>query len=71
MQSCAPYEHGQLGGVERCHRTFQDCTNKALYGKPHLSSQYFGTAYMDAVFKYNHLSRRSLQFEAPDFLWTG
>ncbi len=37
LESCAPYEHGQLGNVERFHRTFQDCTNKTLYGKPHLS----------------------------------
>ena len=67
LESCAPYEHGQLGNVERCHRTFQDCTNKALYGKAHLSSQYCGMAYMDAVFKYNHLPRRSLNFQTPDF----
>ena len=61
IQSCAPYEHGQLGRVERSHRTFQDTTNKALYGKDHLSSRYFGMAYMDAVFKYNHLPRQQLQ----------
>jgi hypothetical protein len=70
IQSCAPYEHGQLGRVERSHRTFQDTTNKALYGKDHLSSRYFGMAYMDAVFKYNHLPRRSLNFKTPEYLWS-
>ena len=44
---------------------------KALYGKQHLSSRYFGMAYLDAVFKYNTLPRRSLDDQTPDFLWFG
>jgi hypothetical protein len=71
LQACIPYEHGQIGGVERSHRTLQDCTVKALYGKQHLSSRYFGMAYLDAVFKYNTLPRRSLDGQTPDFLWFG
>ena len=71
LQSCAPYEHGQIGGIERCHRTFTDCTVKAMYGKPHLTSQYFGMAYLDALFKYNALPRRSLNFQSPDYVWSG
>jgi len=71
LQACIPYEHGQIGGVERSHRTLQDCTVKALYGKQHLSPRYFGMAYLDAVFKYNTLPRRSLDNQTPDFLWFG
>ena len=39
-----PYEHGQIGEIERSHRTLQDSTVKALYNKPHLDEKCWGMA---------------------------
>jgi hypothetical protein len=42
-----------------------------MYGKLHLTSQYYGMAYLDSVVKYNSLPRMSLVYNSPDFVWEG
>ena len=53
LQRCAPHEHGQLGLVERTHRTLMSDVIKAMANKPHISSKMWGLALHDCVFKRN------------------
>lgn len=57
IKPCIPYEHGQLGLIERSHRTIQDSVVKALdlQHKTHLSNAYWGFAYFDCIDKLNLL----------------
>jgi len=53
LQRCAPHEHGQLGLVERTHRTLMGDVIKAMANKPHISPKMWGMALHDCVFKRN------------------
>ena len=53
LQPCIPHEHHTIGDVERFNRTLEDAVFKKLYGKPHLTPQYWGMAYLDYIFKSN------------------
>jgi hypothetical protein len=52
---CIPYEHYQIGRIERFHRTVEDAIVKVIATKPHLSMHYWGMAYLDYIFKHNLL----------------
>ena len=41
LQPCIPHEHHSIGDIERFNRTLGDTINKKIYGKPHLSRQYW------------------------------
>ena len=71
LEPCIPHEHHSIGDIERFNRTLGDTINKKLYGKPHLTKQYWGYAYMDCVMKHNMCG----SIHGPDFtpfeLWHG
>ena len=69
LQGCIPYEHGQIGEVERSHRTLQDSTVKALHNKPHLEPKCWGMAYLDCLFKHNSFPKESLANRTPISFW--
>ena len=71
IHACIPHEHGQIGQIEREHRTLMDGVVKALYGKPHLSMKFWALAYMDCLFKRSLLPRRSLNGSSPYYEWHG
>ena len=71
IHACVPHEHGQIGQIEREHRTLMDGVVKAIHGKPHLTMKYWAMAYMDCIFKRSLLPRRSLQGSSPFFEWHG
>lgn len=71
LQGAVPYEHGQIGHIERLHRTINESIVKALYKKPHLSFKYWGMAWMDSVDKLNMLPNEELDGETPLYLWSG
>ena len=53
LQTCIPYEHGQIGNIERFHRTLQDAVVKSLANKSHITERFWGMAYNDVIFKLN------------------
>ena len=53
LQSCIPHEHGQIGNIERFHRSLEDSIVKLLHDKPHLSYKYWGMAYYYTLFTMN------------------
>jgi len=71
LQACVPYEHGQLGQIERSHRTIQESVVKALHNKPHITEQYWGMAYKDAIFKLNLVPVESNDNQVPYTVWEG
>ena len=69
---CVPYEHAQIGVVERVHRTFRDAMVKSLANKPHLDPRLWGMCWLDVVFKYSTLPNSNLPNHAsPYMLWFG
>lgn len=71
LESCAPYEHGQIGHIERFHRTINESVVKALHGKPHLQDKYWAMAWTDCVDKLNMLPHAALDGQSPQHLWSG
>ena len=71
LQSSAPYEHGQIGHVERKHRTLSNMVVKAMANRPHLVSAMWGMAYMDCQFKDNLLPKPRLHHMSSYSLWYG
>ena len=69
---CVPYEHAQIGVVERVHRTFRDAMVKCMANKPHLDTRLWGLCWLDVVFKYSTLPNSNLPHHAsPYMLWFG
>ena len=48
-----PYEHEQIGLVEKRHQTYQEMVVKTLVNKPHLSQSYWVMSYLHAESVYN------------------
>lgn len=67
---CIPYEHGQIGKVERIHRTLRDATVKCMSNKPHLDPRLWGMCWLDCLFKFSSLPHR-ISHCSPYFLWFG
>lgn len=70
LQQTAPHEHGQLGHIERFFREVKERVIKEMTEKPHITDQYWGMAYNDALFKHN-LSPHSVQQKTRYSLWHG
>ena len=71
LQPCIPHEHHSIGDIERFHRTLEDAVFKKLYGKSHLSVQYWGMAYTDHIMKANMMGSVHGPSKCPHELWTG
>ena len=71
LQPCIPHEHHSIGDIERFHRTLEDAVFKKMYGKKHLSVQYWGMAYEDYLMKANMMGSVHGPKESPYQLWTG
>jgi hypothetical protein len=72
LQPCIPYEHAQIGVIERVHRTFRDSMVKCMANKPHLDPRLWGLCWLDCVFKYSTLPNSNLPNNAsPYLLWFG
>ena len=71
LQPCIPHEHHSIGDIERFHRTLEDTVFKKLYGKPHLSVQYWGMAYSDYIMKANMMGSVHGPTVCPYELWHG
>ena len=69
LQFSAPHEHGQLGHVERKHRTLSEQMVKVMARKPHVTPPMWGMAYLDCVYKTNLLPKERLQWHYPASLW--
>ncbi len=70
LQQTAPHEHGQLGHIERFFREVKERVIKEMTEKPHITDQYWGMAYNDALFKHN-LSPHSVKQVTRYSLWHG
>jgi hypothetical protein len=71
MKLCVPYEHGQLGFIERSHRTIQDAVVKSLHNAPHITAQFWAMAYLDTIDKLNILPCVHNPLTSPYSLWYG
>ena len=71
LQPCIPHEHHSIGDIERFNRTLEDAVFKKLYGKPHLTKQYWGLAYLDHIMKANLLGSIHSCRVSPHELWYG
>ena len=71
LQPCIPHEHHSIGDIERFHRTLEDAVFKKLYGKKHLSVQYWGMAYTDHIMKSNMMGSVHGPAACPFELWYG
>ena len=71
LQPCIPHEHHSIGDIERFHRTLEDAVFKKMYGKRHLTVQYWAMAYTDYVMKSNMMGSVHGPKESPYELWTG
>ena len=71
LQPCIPHEHHSIGDIERFHRTLEDAVFKKLYGKPHLTAQYWGMAYTDHIMKCNMIGSVHGPTACPYELWHG
>ena len=71
LQPCIPHEHHSIGDIERFNRTLEDAVFKKLYGKPHLSKQYWGLAYLDHIMKSNMVGSIHDTSPSPHELWYG
>jgi len=71
LQSSAPYEHGQIGHVERKHRTLSNMVVKAMSNRPHLVPAMWGMAYLDSQFKENLLPKPRLGHKSSYSIWYG
>jgi hypothetical protein len=69
LQSCIPHEHGQIGTIERVHRTIEDMIVKMLHDKPHLTNQYWAMAYHDCLFQLNLIPVKSMDNKCPYEIW--
>ena len=69
---CIPYEHGQIGRVERLHRTLRDSTVKCMANKPHLDPRLWGLCWLDCLFKFSTLpTLHAEHIGSPYFRWFG
>ena len=71
LQSSAPYEHGQIGHVERKHRTLSNMVVKSMANRPHLLPAMWGMAYQDCQFKENLLPKPRLGHKSSFSMWYG
>ena len=71
LQPCIPHEHHSIGDVDRFHRTLEDAVFEKLYGKSHLSVQYWGMAYTDYTMKANMMGSVHGPTACPYELWHG
>ena len=71
LQPCIPHEHHSIGDIERFNQTLGDAVFKKMYGKKHLSIQYWGMAYTDYIMKANFMGSLHGPKECPYELWTG
>ena len=71
LQITVPYEHGQLGHVERKHRTLAEQVIKVMGNKSHVVPQMWGMAITDCVYKSNFLPKQRLGWKTSAFLWNG
>ena len=69
LQSCVPYEHNQIGNVERVHQSIENAIVKMLHDKPHLSDKYWGMAYHYCLFTMNLQPIPSLDNQCAHTLW--
>jgi hypothetical protein len=71
MKLCVPYEHGQLGFIERSHRTIQDAVVKSMHNAPHITEQFWAMAYLDTIDKLNIQPCVHNPLTSPYSLWYG
>ena len=71
LQPCIPHEHHSIGDIEKFNQTLENNVNKKLYGKSHLSVQYWGLAYQDYIDKANLMGSVHGPTQSPYELWTG
>ena len=53
LQPCIPHEHHRIGDVEWFNQTLEQAVYKMMYGRKHLTIQYWGLAYQDYIMKAN------------------
>ena len=70
LQPCIPHEHHSIGDIERFNQTLGDAVFKKMYGKKHLSIQYWGMAYTDYIMKASSIGSLHGPKERPYKLWT-
>ena len=71
LQPCIPHEHHSIGDIEKFNQTLENNVNKKLYGKSHLSIQYWGMAYEDYIHKANLMGSVHGPAACPYELWSG
>ena len=71
LQPCIPHEHHSIGDIERFNQTLEQAVFKKMYGRKHLSVQYWGLAYQDYIMKANMMGSVHGPAQSPYELWTG
>ena len=71
LQPCIPHEHHSIGDIERFNQTLEDAVFKKMYGRRHLSVQYWAMAYEDYIVKANLMGSVHGPAQCPYELWTG
>ena len=71
LQPCIPHEHHSIGDIERFNQTLENAVFKKMYGRRHLSVQYWGMAYEDYIMKANFMGSVHGPMQCPYQLWTG
>ena len=65
-----PHEHDTFRKVERLHRTASEIVVKYLLNKPHLTSQFWGFAYLHCIDLMN-IGSSKFDNHSPYLLWHG
>ena len=71
LQPCIPHEHHSIGDIERFNQTLENAVFKKMYGRRHLTVQYWGMAYEDYIMKANLMGSLHGPTQCPYQLWTG
>ena len=71
LQPCIPHEHHSIGDIERFNQTLENAVFKKMYGRRHLTVQYWGMAYEDYIMKANLMGSVHGPTQSPYELWTG
>ena len=69
LQPCIPHEHHSIGGIEWLDQTLENAVLKKMFGRRHLTVQYWAMAYEDSIMKANFMGRVHGPKECPYELW--
>ena len=66
LQPCIPHEHHSTGDIERFNQTLENAVFKKMYGRPHLTVQYWAMTNEDYIMKTNFMGSVHESTQCPN-----